>query len=182
MTTATTFFRQGFALGDRFTVQVPFNRVLIKSGEETITSIKIEPKAMEVLQLLAAADGAVVHKNKMVAAIWQEYGGGEDALVQAISKLRKVFNDNAKNPQVIETIPKKGYRLLLPVGQILNGNKATAKKTVNTQQPSVQAKGFIRFIERLTEPRFFLAFLVFSGVVAGILGILYQIVFWLAVM
>ena len=182
MTTATTSLRQGFALGEQFTVQAPFNRVLIRNGEETITSIKIEPKAMQVLQLLADADGAVVYKNKMVTEIWEEYGGGEDALVQAISKLRKVFNDDAKSPRVIETIPKKGYRLLLPVRKVVNGNKVPFQKSNGIQQPLRREMGFVRFIERLTEPRFFLAFLVFSAVVAGILGILYQIIFWLAIL
>ena len=39
----------------------------------------------------------------------------EDALKHCISELRRVFKDDAREPQIIETIPKRGYRLLVPV-------------------------------------------------------------------
>ncbi len=40
---------------------------------------------------------------------------GYDALASSIIKLRKAFGDDSKNPQFIETIPKRGYRLIAKI-------------------------------------------------------------------
>ena len=174
----------GYMLGNQFVVHPSTNQIVDCYGSQMGNPTKIEPKVMEVLQLLASYAGTVVKKTQLVAQVWGEYGGGEDALVQAISKLRKVFGDNAKNPMVIETIPKKGYRLLLKINKL---PQMMADLPGNNRAPASMIKrslimDFMLFVEKLTEPRFFLAFFVLSLVLLAALGIVYQIVFWLAIM
>ena len=77
--------------------------------------LKIEPKAMAVLVCLAQNAGHVVTREQLEETAWAGMVVGYDSLASAIIKLRKAFNDNSKNPQVIETVPKKGYRLIAPV-------------------------------------------------------------------
>ncbi|MCK5395512.1 MAG: winged helix-turn-helix domain-containing protein [Gammaproteobacteria bacterium] len=76
---------------------------------------KIEPKAMTVLVCLAQKQGHVISRELLEEKAWPDMVVGYDSLASAIIKLRKAFGDNAKNPEVIETVPKKGYRLICPV-------------------------------------------------------------------
>ena len=70
---------------------------------------------MGVLVCLAQRSGEVVPKEQLVHEVWRDTFVTDDVLIRCISELRKAFGDNAGQPAVIETIPKKGYRLLLPV-------------------------------------------------------------------
>ena len=74
--------------------------------------VKLEPKAMAVLVYLAERPGQVVSRQELEEAVWAGTVVGYDAISNAIIKLRKAFGDDAQNPQVIETIPKAGYRLI----------------------------------------------------------------------
>jgi DNA-binding winged helix-turn-helix (wHTH) protein len=77
--------------------------------------IRIEPRLMQVLCMLWDNAGKVVPRELLIKEVWDDYGGADEGLTQAISSLRKIFNDTDK--QIIETIPKKGYRL---AAQVIN--------------------------------------------------------------
>lgn len=70
---------------------------------------------MDVLACLAADPGRVVTKEELLAAVWGGAFVEEGALSQAIHSLRKALGDDARQPRYIQTIPKRGYRLLVPV-------------------------------------------------------------------
>ena len=74
--------------------------------------VRLEPKAIEVLAHLARHAGQVVGREELLAAVWPGVVVGDDALTQAIIKLRKALGDEAQSPRYIETIPKRGYRLV----------------------------------------------------------------------
>ena len=76
---------------------------------------KIEPKAMTVLVCLAQQQGQVVSREALEEQAWTGMVVGYDSLASAIIKLRKAFGDDSKNPCFIETVPKKGYRLICDV-------------------------------------------------------------------
>ena len=78
-------------------------------------TIRLEPKIMGVLVRLAQRTGEVVPKEQLVQEVWRDTFVTDDVLIRCISELRKTFGDNAGRPTVIETIPKRGYRLLIPV-------------------------------------------------------------------
>jgi TolB-like protein/DNA-binding winged helix-turn-helix (wHTH) protein/Flp pilus assembly protein TadD len=80
-----------------------------------VESIHLEPKATEVLAYLAGRPGAVVGREELLSAVWPGVVVGDDALTQAIIKLRKALGDDAQQPRYIETIPKRGYRLVASV-------------------------------------------------------------------
>src|SRR5262249_752499 len=72
-------------------------------------------KVMSVLVCLADNAPEPVAKEKLLRDVWPDTFVSEAVLVRAISELRRVFGDDAKDPQVIQTIAKRGYRLLAPV-------------------------------------------------------------------
>jgi TolB-like protein/DNA-binding winged helix-turn-helix (wHTH) protein/Flp pilus assembly protein TadD len=75
----------------------------------------VEPKAMQVLVYLAEHADEVVTKERLMGAVWADTFVTDDVLTRCIFELRKAFEDDAKNPQVIETIPRSGYRLVAAV-------------------------------------------------------------------
>ena len=80
-------------------------------------TLRIEPKVMEVLALLAARAGQVVSREELLSAVWPGVVVGDEALTQSIIKLRRALGDNPRSPTYIETISKRGYRLIAPVRQ-----------------------------------------------------------------
>lgn len=76
---------------------------------------KLEPKVMQVLVHLAHNSGQVVSRQQLESTVWQGVIVGYDSLGSTIIKLRKAFNDDSRNPAIIQTIPKKGYRVIAPV-------------------------------------------------------------------
>lgn len=78
-------------------------------------TVLIEPKVMQVLACLAAEPGDVVDREALLDQVWGDTVVTDHVLTRSISELRKVFGDDARQPSVIETIPKTGYRLIAPV-------------------------------------------------------------------
>lgn len=77
----------------------------------------IEPKVMDLLVLFATRPGEVIPKSEIASAIWGEVEVNDDALTRTLWKLRKALGDSAKNPSYIETVPKRGYRLIAEVSE-----------------------------------------------------------------
>ncbi len=99
----------GFWLADTWHVQPKLNR--IRCGDE---QVRIPDKFMQVLVYLAER-GDVVSRDELMKRVWPDTFVVEESLTRAISELRKVFGDSSREPRIIETIPKKGYRLIAPV-------------------------------------------------------------------
>lgn len=68
-----------------------------------------------MLVYLAQRSGQAVSREELEREVWSGMVVGYDALSNAIAKLRKAFSDDPKQPRVIETIPKVGYRLIAEV-------------------------------------------------------------------
>lgn len=90
-------------------VQPSLNR--LTRGEVTV---RIEPKLMDVLLFLAQRAGQVVSKDQIADAVWPELFISESVITRAIAGLRRALEDDAQSPRFIETIAKRGYRLLIP--------------------------------------------------------------------
>lgn len=98
-----------FQVGD-WHVQPSLNR-LSRGGDE----VRLEPKVMQVLEALAQKPGDVVTREELVAQVWPGVFVTDDVLHRAIRELRRVFGDDTANPAYVETIRKRGYRLIAPV-------------------------------------------------------------------
>ena len=79
------------------------------------TTLKLEPKVMQVLCFLASRPGQAVTREELEAEAWPRVVVTYDALTSAIIKLRKALGDDARNPRYIETLSKSGYRLIADV-------------------------------------------------------------------
>ncbi len=97
--------------------------------ERGTRSIRIEPRAMDVLVLLARRDGAVVSVDELIASVWKGVIVTDGSVYLAISQLRQALDDPADGMQYIETIPKRGYRLTVPVERIEEKSMPAAAAT-----------------------------------------------------
>ena len=92
-------------------VQPELNRIAL--GDRVV---RLEPKVMQVLDTLAERPGDVFAREELQARVWPDTFVTDDALHRAIRELRRVFGEAASQPQYIETIRKRGYRLIADVG------------------------------------------------------------------
>ncbi|NUM79690.1 PD40 domain-containing protein [bacterium] len=103
----------------------------IKPGQNLIcigdAQIRIEPKTMEVLVYLLERHGATVTREEFFQVIWKDSFVTENTLNQIISKLRKILKDDTAQPRIIETVSKKGYRIIVPVEKKIESDPLPAQ-------------------------------------------------------
>jgi len=73
---------------------------------------KLEPRTMAVLVYLSSRLGETISREELIREVWQGQVVVDEALSNAIAKLRKAFEDDSHQPRIIKTIPKVGYRLI----------------------------------------------------------------------
>jgi DNA-binding winged helix-turn-helix (wHTH) protein/TolB-like protein/tetratricopeptide (TPR) repeat protein len=125
---------RGFRLGE-WTVEPDLNRVT-RNGR----TVHLRPKVMDVLVCLAEHPGEVVSKESLIDTVWSKAFIGDSALAVAIFELRGVFSDSSRDPHVIETIPKRGYRLL---GDVLPLDAKAPASEARSNRPRRHARRVI---------------------------------------
>jgi DNA-binding winged helix-turn-helix (wHTH) protein/tetratricopeptide (TPR) repeat protein len=99
----------------------------LRSASETV---KLEEKISKVLELLCCHDGSLVSKEELIQVGWEGREVSEQTVPVAISKLRKALGDKTDDPTMLETVPRKGYRLVVPPTDALMAD--TVRKTAIT--------------------------------------------------
>lgn len=83
----------------------------------------LEPKQAEVLKRLVAEPGAVVTKSELLDTVWADVCVTEEVLTNTIYQLRRALGDSAREQQYVQTIPKRGYRLVAEVSPATGDGK-----------------------------------------------------------
>jgi len=83
--------------------------VLVGASEEC----HLEPKVMALLQRLVASPGQVLSRRTLLDSVWPGVVVEDQVLTRGISRLRRALGDLAAAPTQIQTISKKGYRLVV---------------------------------------------------------------------
>jgi DNA-binding winged helix-turn-helix (wHTH) protein len=86
----------------------PAANVLVRGDEE----VRLELKVMEVLCCLAGHADEVVTKRELMDEVWRTEFVAENTLTRTIAKLRRILGDDARKPSYIQTVHKRGYRLI----------------------------------------------------------------------
>jgi DNA-binding winged helix-turn-helix (wHTH) protein len=86
----------------------PARGVILRDGKE----VRLEPKLMELLLVFAASPSRVIGKDEIIARVWSGRAIGDDTLSAAMSRLRTALGET-KTERYIQTLPKRGYRLLV---------------------------------------------------------------------
>jgi len=115
----------------------PQANLLIKNGREK----RIETKVMSLLTLLVSQKEQVITRKKILTTIWPNVVVGDEAISQLIYSLRNALGDDAKNPQYIETIPKKGYRFIAEVNMVEETVSVSSLPEESTSNAQIKNKG-----------------------------------------
>jgi DNA-binding winged helix-turn-helix (wHTH) protein/Tol biopolymer transport system component len=84
---------------------------LTRSGEV----LQVEPKAFKVLVVLLKSPQRLITKEELLNSVWGDASVTENSLTRSILKLRRVLEDDVRNPRFIETVATVGYRWVCPV-------------------------------------------------------------------
>lgn len=111
-----------FRLGE-WLIRPQLNTVQGDSG-----AVRLEHKFMLVLVCLAGRPGEVISKDELIRTVWADTFVTDDVLTRAVSELRRILRDDAKQPHIIETVSKIGYRLIAPVQRIQDSSAAAGRE------------------------------------------------------
>lgn len=76
--------------------------------------IQLSPLAARLLEVLAQCPGETVGRDAIINELWRgDWLVGDPALNRLVSELRRTVGDDPRNPTLIQTVPRRGYRLVL---------------------------------------------------------------------
>ena len=117
---------------DRYSVDLS-SGALLRSG----VRIPVQGQPFQVLRLLLEADGKVVTREELRQALWPDdtFVDFDLGVNTAVKKLRQALEDSAEHPRFIETLPKFGYRFMVPVKWVGGNNGGSALLRVEPTSP-----------------------------------------------
>jgi|GEM_PF-1150483 len=113
--------------------------------------VHLRPRVLDVLLVLADRPGEVVSDRELVDRVWSSGFVSENTITHCVKELREDLGDTASSPRFVETIPRRGYRLIGHVRPI---------QSIDAVDPFGEARGL------LVADRWW-AFLVDGGNVIG---------------
>ena len=100
-------------------------KVLLNQGKP----VPLTPKVFDTLEILVENTGKLLEKDELMQRLWQDHFVEESNLTSNIKMLRKALGDDAARPEFIETIPRRGYRFIAEVKEILNDNGGSTSQS-----------------------------------------------------
>src|ERR1700758_2728259 len=94
--------------------------LLFRDGER----VALPPKVVELLVALVQAAGRMLTREQLLQHLWPNAVVEEGSLTSHISLLRKALAAGGNGPELIETVPKRGYRFVAPVKRVASDTPA----------------------------------------------------------
>ncbi|MBS1809844.1 MAG: winged helix-turn-helix domain-containing protein [Acidobacteria bacterium] len=89
-------------------------RLLLRDGEV----VPLTPKIFETLLLLLQSNGKIVEREQLIHTVWHDSYIEEGNISSTIYLLRKALGDNHNGQSFIATVPRRGYRFIVPVREV----------------------------------------------------------------
>ncbi len=138
----------------------PDANLLSRAGEQR----SLRAKAMELLLLLLQRPNETISRDEIVASVWN---GNEAVAAQGINNavwsIRQVLDDDADTPRYLQTIPKKGYRLIASVQRL-----AAPASDIEPSESAADPTTIVESIDA-TQSRMRYGWLVLASLVAVLL-------------
>jgi Tol biopolymer transport system component/DNA-binding winged helix-turn-helix (wHTH) protein len=143
--------RPACARFDSFQVDLSSNE-LFRSG----TRVPIQEQPLQVLRLLLEAEGKVVTREQVRAALWPEntFVDFEHGVNTAVKKLRQALEDSVESPKFVETLPKVGYRFISTVEWVVDSSTSSLPRVVPIGPPSLRPVAAVAADEPVSRSRY----------------------------
>jgi TolB-like protein/DNA-binding winged helix-turn-helix (wHTH) protein/Flp pilus assembly protein TadD len=126
---------------DRVAKRLCFEEFDLDIGRRTLRrggrALDLRPRSFDVLVYLAQAAGRSVGKDEILAAIWPDVVVGEESLTRCVSDIRRVLGE--RGPDIIKTLPRRGYLFAAPVGSVLTPSAASPDAEAGEAPTAVDA-------------------------------------------
>lgn len=132
----------GFYLGEQ---RVEPTRCAILTADE---EVRVEPRVMDVLVLMVKHAGQVVSREEFIQSVWNGTFVTDEVLSRCVYRLRQALGDDTKKPRFIETVSKRGYRLIAPVRESTSTMVAAAPEAAKLPLESTDQQRLIPESER----------------------------------
>ena len=111
-------------------------------------SLKLQPQPAKVLAVLIRRSGQVVSRQELAEEVW---GSGtfvdfDQGLNYAIRHIRTVLGDDAEQPRFLETLPKRGYRFIAPLEDLVAPKEDVDAAPRQAAPPTTNQKRGLRFL------------------------------------
>lgn len=118
-------------------VRPELNRLESETGEVR----DLEPKTMDVLSCLLEQAGEVLSSEQILDVVWPKGYGDIGMVKKRIAQIRNALGDDARHPKYIETLNKRGYRIIAPV----RSQAHVAGSTTDTSHRTSPTHGLSRY-------------------------------------
>src|SRR5215831_2088738 len=127
------------------------NRLLLRGND----SLPVTPKAVDTLLALVHCAGEVLRRDDLMAVVWPDSVVEDSNLTQNIYLLRKVLGKAPNGLPYIETIPRRGYRFVGQVGELVDEIQNPLPSLCDKDEPEADAEGIDRRTKgsRVEEPQ-----------------------------
>lgn len=133
-----------FRVGD-FAVDPGLNRIEGPDGAR-----QIEPRAMQVLCVLYERAGETVSREELLREVWAGRVVVDETLTRSVSQLRQALGDGKREPRYIQTVSKRGYRLIAETGEpepsVSAASTGTAPDAGSRKPPSKIATALVALL------------------------------------
>jgi TolB-like protein len=94
--------------------------------------VRLAPQPLKVLELLARRSGEVLTRDEIRQHVWcgDTFVDFEQGLNFCIRQIREALGDAATAPRFVETLPRRGYRFLMPVTEVTGGQPAKITRLI----------------------------------------------------
>ena len=79
------------------------------------TTVHLRPQLTDLLVLLAEHAGRTVSRDEILSRVWAGRFVAETGMARCIAEIRQATGDDARDPKIVQTVTKRGYRLVAPV-------------------------------------------------------------------
>ena len=107
--------------------------------------VPVSPKVFETLLVLVENSGHVVDKDELYKRVWQDAFVEETNLTKNISILRKLLSNGDSEISFIETVPKRGYRFVVPVRKVAPEHSEPGSKPIASLDKRIAVLPFANF-------------------------------------
>ncbi|MEE8528425.1 MAG: winged helix-turn-helix domain-containing protein, partial [Gammaproteobacteria bacterium] len=143
----------------------------------------VQPKVMEVLLCLAERPGEVVERDDLVTKVWAKTAVTDEVLTRCISELRHALGDHRDSPRYVQTIPKRGYRLVASV-QAEDSHEPASGSQAHTSSAALPGPdthpghglSFWSELRRRNVPRVLIAYAAVAWVIIEVASVVFPII------
>ena len=114
-----------------------FNEFVIDVADRQLwknnTRLNLNTRYLDTLILLVQEQGQLIEKQRLFEEVWSDVVVSDSALTQCIKEIRKQLDDDALDPQFVQTVPRHGYRFIAPVQLVTSAPVITENRSQEAQ-------------------------------------------------